>query len=60
MASAKKQPEKEYKDFLEEFLKMKIISDTPNEGDIWDCMSFIYFLVLLQPFTTFISDTPVK
>ncbi|KAG1899332.1 uncharacterized protein F5891DRAFT_981110 [Suillus fuscotomentosus] len=54
MASAIKQPEREYKDFLKEFLKMKIIGDTSDEGNIWDCMSFIYFLVLLQPFTKFI------
>jgi DNA (cytosine-5)-methyltransferase 1 len=52
--SARKQPKREYEDFLKEFLKMKIIGDTPDEGDIWDCVGFIYFLVLLRPFTNFI------
>ncbi|KAG2114683.1 uncharacterized protein F5147DRAFT_649846 [Suillus discolor] len=38
VAFAKKQPEWEYEDFLKECLKMKIIGDTPDEGDIWDCV----------------------
>ncbi|KAG2060505.1 hypothetical protein BDR06DRAFT_966986 [Suillus hirtellus] len=47
VASARKQPEQAYEDFLKDFLKMKIIGDTPNEGNIWDCISLIQFLVLL-------------
>ncbi|KAG1784347.1 uncharacterized protein HD556DRAFT_1310037 [Suillus plorans] len=38
VSSAKDQPGQEYEDFLTKFLKMEIVGDTPEEGDIWDCV----------------------
>ncbi|KAG1761764.1 hypothetical protein EV702DRAFT_1234203 [Suillus placidus] len=38
VSSAIRDPGREYKDFLAEFLKMKIVGDPPHEGDIWDCV----------------------
>lgn len=46
LAYAIDNPEREYQDFLEEFLGTEILGKTPDEGDIWDCVSLTYCVSL--------------
>lgn len=46
IAYARDNPGREYKDFLEEFLHTEILGKTPDEGDVWNCVSPTYCVSL--------------
>lgn len=46
LAYAIDNPEREYKEFLDEFLDTEILGKKPDEEDVWNCVSLTYCVFL--------------